>query len=625
MKKSPTLKTVLILAFGIVAITSILLCGFNSLYLFPERLSVFWIGAILVAGLTVWMAVIVFKKTAGPLTQLTTNAQAVADGRYELEPVDAGYFEMSALAKAFKTMTNAIREREEEFRRSRSESRRSEELYRSLINSSADAIVIYDMQGYAKYISPSFTRTFGWTLDEVKDKRIPFMPDSEREASMKVIKELVETGEPCIAFTTKRYTKDRRMLDISISASRYNDDKGRPAGMLVVLRDISEFIKMRKQLQHAHKMEAIGTLAGGIAHDFNNLLMGIQGYASLMLLNRHSDDAEYEKLKGIERAVQSGSDLTNQLLGFARAGKYEVRPTNLNELVKKQNLMFGRTCKEIIIHEDFEDRLRNVAVDRNQIAQVMLNLYANASQAMPAGGDLYIQTSNLDLDERAAGAFDCPPGQYVRIAVTDTGVGIDENHIDKIFDPFFTTKEMGKGTGMGLASAYGIIRNHGGGILVYSEKGHGATFNICLPAVTQPVSREPEPKDELIMGEGAVLLVDDEELVVTAGKDMLEALGYEVLTADTGSSALKIYRKKFNRVDIIVLDMIMPGMSGSETFNQLKEINPDAKVILASGYALNEEAAAIMARGCDGFIQKPFNLTVLSQKLKEVLGTTKER
>ncbi len=588
--------------------------------------TIFQLGATLAISLALLISLMVLKKVLKPVSQLITTAQKIASGGYNLKPMPASYFEIDTLANDFQIMAKAIQDREKALQTSKqqyqqlyAESRRGEELYRSLLNSSADAIVIYDMEGNAKYISPSFTKTFGWTLSDVKNKRIPFMPESEREASMVVIKKLVENGEPCHMFITKRYTKSGDLLDISISASRYFDHEGLPAGMLVVLRDISEPTKMRKQLQHALKMEAIGTLAGGIAHDFNNLLMGIQGYASLMLLKRDANDPEYHKLKGIERAVQSGADLTNQLLGFARGGKYEVKPTKLNELIKKQNLMFGRTCKEITIHENYEPQLRIVEVDRHQIEQVLLNLYANARQAMPSGGDLYIQTLNFTLNARDSKLFNCQPGKYVKISITDTGVGMDEKTIEKIFDPFFTTKEMGKGTGMGLASAYGIIHNHGGSITVYSEKGHGATFNICLPAITQPVAKEPDLTDKLIMGDGTVLLVDDEELVITAGKEMLEVLGYEALTANSGVQALALYKENGRRIDIVILDMIMPGMGGSETFNKLKMINPDVKVILASGYTLNEEASAIMARGCNGFMHKPFNLNVLSQKLNEVL------
>jgi two-component system cell cycle sensor histidine kinase/response regulator CckA len=229
-------------------------------------------------------------------------------------------------------------------------------------------------------------------------------------------------------------------------------------------------------------MEAIGTLAGGIAHDFNNLLMAIQGRTSIMLMDKDSSHPDFGHLKGIEGYIGSAADLTKQLLGFARGGKYEVKPTDLNELIKKETRMFGRTKKEITIHEKYEDNLWPVEVDRGQIQQVLLNLYVNAWQAMPSGGELYIRTQNVTLDENYLKPHQFEPGRYVQISITDTGIGMDKATRERIFDPFFTTKEIGRGTGLGLASAYGILKNHGGFINVYSEKGHGSTFNIYLPA-----------------------------------------------------------------------------------------------------------------------------------------------
>ncbi|GAG21264.1 unnamed protein product, partial [marine sediment metagenome] len=250
--------------------------------------------------------------------------------------------------------------------------------------------------------------------------------------------------------------------------------------------------RLEAQFQAAQRMEAIGTLAGGLAHDFNNILMGIQGNTSLILLHKTSTHPDYERLKGIEEGVKSGAELTRQLLGFARGGKYEVRPTNLNELIENQNHMFGRTKKEITIRGKYEDKPWTVEVDQGQIEQVLLNLYVNAWQAMPGGGDLYIETENVTLDEDYAKPFNMEPGRYVKISVTDSGVGMDEATQQRIFEPFFTTKEMGRGTGLGLASVYGIIRNHGGIISVYSEKGKGTTFEIYLPVSQRELIKEEE-------------------------------------------------------------------------------------------------------------------------------------
>jgi PAS domain S-box-containing protein len=378
--------------------------------------------------------------------------------------------------------------------------------------------------------------------------------------------------------------------------------------------------KLQDQLQQAQKMESLGTLAGGIAHDFNNLLMGIQGRTSLMLMRSDSSHSHFEHLKGIEDYVTSAADLTKQLLGFARGGKYEIKTTDLNEFIKKQNLLFGRTRKEIHIHERFEKNLWTVDVDQGQLEQVLLNLYVNSWQAMPGGGGLYIQTENIVIDEFFNRPYHVEPGKYVKIIVTDTGVGMDEATQQRIFDPFFTTKEMGRGTGLGLASAYGIIKNHGGFIDVYSEKGEGATFNIYFPASGQEAVKEKEIGEKLIRGTETVLLVDDEDIIIDVGKDILKNLGYKVLLARGGEEALMVYKKNQDKIDMVILDMIMPDMGGGKTYDKLKEINPDIKVLLSSGYSIDGQANEILERGCDGFIQKPYNIGILSKKIWEVLG-----
>ena len=250
--------------------------------------------------------------------------------------------------------------------------------------------------------------------------------------------------------------------------------------MVGLFKDITEHRRLEEQLRQSQRMEAIGTLSGGIAHDFNNLLMGIQGRTSLMLMDVGPSHPHFEHLKGIEDYVKSAADLTKQLLGFARGGKYEVKPIDINELIKTGSSMFGRTEKEIKINCKYQKNVWTTEADRGQIEQVLMNLYVNAWQAMPSGGELYLQTENVRLDENDVKPFEIEPGKYVKISVTDTGVGMDEATRQRVFDPFFTTKKMGRGTGLGLASAYGIIKSHGGFINVYSEKGHGTNFKIYL-------------------------------------------------------------------------------------------------------------------------------------------------
>ncbi len=377
--------------------------------------------------------------------------------------------------------------------------------------------------------------------------------------------------------------------------------------------------ELEAQLLHAQKMEAIGTMAGGIAHDFNNLLMGIMGNVSLILLNASPDHPHYSELKNIEQCVQRGADLTKQLLGFAMRGKYETIPTDLNEIIKNSAKMFNRTRKEISIHENYEPDLPPVEVDRGQLEQVLVNLYVNAWQAMPGGGYIYLQTENVNLNKKEVKPYNLEPGNYVKTSIRDTGVGMDEETRQRIFEPFFTTKEMGRGTGLGLASGYGIIKNHGGFIQVDSEKNRGTTFYIYLPASQKEILEEKTLSGRIVEGTETVLLVDDEDFIIDVGEKLLNKMGYKVLTARSGKEAIEIYQKNKDGIDIVVLDMIMPGMGGGETFDNLKTINSRIKVLLSSGYSLDGQAAEILERGCSGFIQKPFQARALAQKIRLIL------
>jgi two-component system, cell cycle sensor histidine kinase and response regulator CckA len=405
----------------------------------------------------------------------------------------------------------------------------------------------------------------------------------------------------------------------------------RTAQLMAKNRELSEEIQERirvekgraeleSKFREAQKMEAIGRLAGGIAHDFNNLLMGIQGNVSLMQLNRKATHSFIEKLKNIEKYVIRGSDLTKQLLGFARRGKYQVNATNLNALIAESVTLFGRTNKEVAIRLELDSKLCLVEIDRGQIEQVLLNLLMNAWQAMPGGGELVIRTENRKLDQHRLKRRDAKAGPFVVVSVIDQGIGMDEATMQKIFDPFFTTKEMGRGTGMGLASAYGIIQNHGGFFEVSSEVGKGSTLSFFLPgAFSAEPALEKKDQRQLVNGRGRILLVDDEEMVTDVASQMLVTLGYTVQSASSGRDAIEFYASEGTQVDLVILDLIMPGMSGYKTFDRLKQMNPDIKVLLSSGYSLPEEANAIIEQGNSGFIQKPYDINDLSQKVREVL------
>jgi len=377
--------------------------------------------------------------------------------------------------------------------------------------------------------------------------------------------------------------------------------------------------KLHDQLNQAMKMEAIGSLAGGIAHDFNNLLSVISGSVSIMLIDTDASHPNYELLKGIEMEVRRGARLTDQLLGYARKGRYDVKPTNLNELVIDTAYTLARTRKELTIHQDLDGDLCAIDADESQIEQVLLNLYTNAADAMPDGGELYLKTINTTHQEMAGVLYNPKPGNYVLLTVADTGTGMDSETLDRIFDPFFTTKQMGKGTGLGLASTYGIVKGHGGYIDVESEKGRGTTFSIYLPALEEKIEKSLPVTKHFYEGSGTILLVDDEPKVLMAGTQILKRSGYTVIEAEGGREAVEIYKENKDKIDLVVLDIIMPYMSGGQVYDRLKKINPGVKVLLASGYSIDGQATELMASGCNAFIQKPFTMVELSQAVKGVL------
>jgi CheY-like chemotaxis protein len=380
-------------------------------------------------------------------------------------------------------------------------------------------------------------------------------------------------------------------------------------------------------VQQAQKMEALGTLAGGIAHDFNNLLMAIQGNISLLLLNKEPTHRDVAYLTNIEKSVQRASELTRQIVGFARGGKYEVKTTDLNQLLARTADMFGRSKKEITVHIDLQKNLAAVEVDQDQIEQVLLGMFLNAWQAMPEGGELRLVTSNAVIGpEDPQKPPDAAAGRYACIAIADTGIGMDAAVQARIFEPFFTTKAAGQATGLGLSSAFGIIKNHRGFIAVQSQAGRGSIFRIYLPA-SDKEAPQPAPAPRKTPEETAhtILLVEDEEMVADIARQMLERLGYRALVARTGSEALALYEQRQSEIDLVILDMIMPGMSGGAVFDRLRSINPQALVLLSSGYSLNGQALDILNRGCRGFIQKPFSIGQLEQKIREILPLTERR
>ncbi len=496
--------------------------------------------------------------------------------------------------------------------------RESERKYRQLVENANDAIFIAQ-DGVIQYANARTVELLGYdrkTISTTAFTEFIHPDDRTMVADQHNWRLRGETDLPA-TYTFRIVNRDGSDHTVQLGTVLI-DWNGNPA-TLCFARDITAEKKMEARLYQAQKLEAIGTLAGGIAHDFNNLLLGVQGRSSLMALDLPVSDPLQEHIRAIGDYVASATNLTGQLLGVARGGKYEPKPTDLNDLVASSSTMFGRTRKEIQVRRQMSPTPITVEVDRQQIEQVLLNMYVNAWHAMPEGGELLLETNAVVLDEAGSEPHDARPGRYARITLRDTGSGMDAGTLERIFDPFFTTKEKGRGTGLGLASAYGIIKNHSGFITVDSAPGQGSIFKIYLPASDKAGDRKLSAKGRIIRGTGTILLVDDEAIILEVGEKLLAKLGYRVLIAPGGAQAVETVKAQGDGIDLVILDVIMPGMDGGQTFDRIRELQPGLPVLLASGYALSGQASDIMHRGCNGFMQKPFTAAELSQKIRQVL------
>ncbi|MFZ0614731.1 MAG: PAS domain S-box protein [Desulfobacterales bacterium] len=408
-------------------------------------------------------------------------------------------------------------------------------------------------------------------------------------------------------------------------------EPGRAETATVVMHDVSERKRtehekqlLEYQLFRAQKMEAVGTLAGGIAHDFNNLLMGIQGHISIMLSMTEYVHPYFNHFISIETYINNATDLTGKLLGFAKGGKYGREKVALNELVGDQIRVFEKTRKDDIrIKEKYEKALWVVEAEPLQIKQVIMNLVVNAFQAMPGGGDLSIVTQNVVLDENSYRHHDAKPGPYVKLTIGDTGIGMDEATMQRVFEPFFTTKKLGpqKGTGLGLASAYGIIKNHDGFITVHSKVGKGSSFSMFLPRSAENASAEKIDSFLASTEKETVLIVDKDDDVRGVLEQMLKKLGFRVLQAKDGWQALESVRQAGDRLDAVILDGDLPETDGHELLRELKKINPVLKTVISSRRDRGEMRDTIEKLDAGGFLKKPFNLMQLTTQLGEISGS----
>jgi two-component system cell cycle sensor histidine kinase/response regulator CckA len=536
-----------------------------------------------------------------------------------------------------KTIRNALAQKrlKEENRIVSQRLKLSERCYRFMVQNSPDMIYTLDSDGRFVFANEAFERLLGYAPTELIGKDYEsVVHEADREKARWLFNER-RTGDRAAAGVELRLalSKDSARfreceinhLTIQLQSTGMYDsiseigDEKRFLGTYGVARDVSDRRQLEAQLRQSQKMEALGTLAGGIAHDFNNLLMGIQGYASLALIDLDPVHPAAKKIASIEEHVQSGAELTRQLLGFARGGQINVKSTDIQYLVKKTADLFGRTKKEIVLHKSFKKEIWPAHVDEGQIKQVLLNLFVNAWQSMPDGGEIFIEADNVVISSDRAAEIGVSAGDFVQISVRDTGVGMDKDVQERIFEPFFTTKERGRGTGLGLATAYGIISGHGGAITVSSRKADGSTFFLYLPKSMQPIPEIKSPPAVVKNGRETVLIVDDEDAVIFVTTDMLKSLGYNVLAARSGTEAIDIFSRSSEKIDLLILDLIMPGMGGGVTYDLVKQINDNVKVLLSSGYSYRGEVERLMQKGCDGFIQKPYDIYQISSAVRKTL------
>ncbi|MEK7268823.1 MAG: PAS domain S-box protein [Nitrospirota bacterium] len=509
--------------------------------------------------------------------------------------------------------------------------RESEEKFRAVAETALDAIVSAESRGYVTYFNKGAERIFGYSSDEVIGHSVTLlMPERFREAHRHGLERFLLMGEAHIIGKTVELAgtrKDGTEFPLELSLSFW-----KAAGQTfftAIIHDITERKRLEEQFRQSQKMEAVGQLAGGVAHDFNNLLTVINGYSELMLHTLPVDDPQRNRLEQIKTAGKRAALLTQQILAFSRRQILEPKVLDLNEMVANMDTLLRRLIGEDITLASFQDSaLGRVKADPGQIEQIIMNLAVNARDAMPQGGRLTIETANVELDQAYARSHaSVHPGPYVMLAVSDTGIGMDAKTQARLFEPFFTTKEPGKGTGLGLATVYGIVKQSGGNIWVYSEPGKGATFKIYLPRVEKEAEAMAPPpvRPETLRGSETILLVEDDAMVRTLARAVLQYNDYTVLEAKHGTEALRISQEHSGPIHLLLTDVVMPGMSGRDSAARLAPLRPDMKILYMSGYTGNASAHHGVLDTGIAFLQKPFTPTALVQKVRETLDTPPPR
>ena len=513
--------------------------------------------------------------------------------------------------------------------------RESEEKYRTILENIEDGYYEVDLAGNFTFFNDALCRLSGRDREALIGVNYREYTDEKNATKLfNTFNTVFKTGAPAKAFDLEIIPDNGEKRNVEISVSLIKNASNEPEGFRGIIRDITERkqaeahqAKLEDQLQQAQKMEAIGTLAGGVAHDFNNILQAINGYTQILLMKKAPDDPDYNKLQQLQKSGERAAKLVDQLLTFSRKMEGKRRQVSLNHEIQLIEKLLMQTIPRMIERQiDLEPGLWPIHGDPVHIEQILLNLGSNAADAMPEGGRLLIETRNVNLDKQSHELPGTEPGPYVRLTVSDTGCGMNAETVQQIFDPFFTTKEVGKGTGLGLASVYGIVKSHGGHIICRSRENEGTVFKIYLPAASQQEALT-DKKQEYEAPEGGtetILVVDDEFPVREAAREILQYFRYNVLCAEDAEKAIELFRTHGESIDLVILDLSMPGMGGNQCLRELLAVNPRLKVIISSGYAANGLAKDALASGACGFIGKPYQATDLARQVRSVLDEQPE-
>ncbi len=575
------------------------------------------------------LLIFLLSRITKPIIHLTDIAGSIADGNLQQEITVTTDDEVGRLAKAFDKMRLSIQHQLTILNTEVADRKKAENNLLVTLNSIGDAVISTDNSGKITHMNPVAQKLTGWKFTEAIGKPLlevfNIISSVTKQQCPSPVDQVLRTGEiVSLANHVVLQAKDGNEYQIADSGAPIKNEAGEVLGVVLVFRDVTDQYKLEAQLRQSDKMQAIGQLAGGIAHDFNNMLGGIIGAADL--LNNHLDNTQQarELQSIIINASDRAAELTTQLLAFARSKKISSTTISLHQVIQDSLSLLTRTIdKSTQLIPEFNAENDLIVGDPAQLQNIILNLGINASHAMPEGGVLQLSTRNLYLEEEycSSSSFEIYAGNYIELKVSDTGCGISAENLSHIFEPFFTTKDEGKGTGLGLSAVYGSIIQHHGSITIESQENQGTTFYILLPLSPDT---KPTPYTDAIpetVGEGTILVVDDESLMLKTAEAILTDVGFSVILASNGQEGLEQYKAHMKSIDLVILDMVMPVMNGKECLKHILQLNPEARVILASGFSKREDLEIIHNHNLCSFIAKPYRSQKLLQTIAKILNS----